>query len=83
MPQPIPLVVNGNVPFFRRSASHEESQPWKTDSDRRRASALLDQLLSDIYSKYDGNNSDYNSGTSSKSRNGCRIDEESLRDKSK
>lgn len=68
---------------------NKKSNSWTRDgeNEKRRASVLVDQLLSEIY----GNNgagisSDYNSATSSKSCGGggvCRIDEKSLWDKGK
>lgn len=51
------------------------------DCERRRASVLIDQLLADIYSNVGGGSTDYNSGTSSKSHGGYRVDEKTLLDK--
>lgn len=56
---------------------------WDSENEKRRASLLVDQLLSDIYSKIGNENSasDYNSGTSSKSGRKCKVDEKGLWDR--
>lgn len=77
---PVPLVFRGSAPF-RRAASQDEPERRRNESDKRRTSALLDQLLADIYSKFDGNHSDYNSATSQQSQRGRRIDKKELREK--
>lgn len=66
-----------------------QSLCWEKENERRRASLLVDQLLSEIYTKIgngsSSNNSasDYNSATSSKSGKNCRVDEKFLWGKSK
>lgn len=59
---------------------------WKSDNEKRRASLLVDQLLSEIYARIgsasgSNTNSDCNSVASSRSCRVCRLDEKSLWEK--
>lgn len=69
----VPPIVFGNANNNKMS-----------ENDKRRASLLVDQLLSEIYSRIgNGNHSnnsftDYNSATSSRSGRSCRWDEKTL-----